>query len=134
MFRLARIAGKGRGLLARGRIGAGTVVERAPAVRLSAAERRLVDQTALFPYCFADPDAFAGPAAGEGTDSHDGFFVFGSLTFCNHAADPNAAVRWLTDDIGFWALLEARRDIADGEEITLFYTNIADYAAEDFLF
>lgn len=134
MFRLARIAGKGRGLVARGRIGAGTIIERAPAVRLSAADRRLVDRTALFPYCFADPEGFAGAAAGQAGDAHDGFFAFGSLTFCNHAADPNAAVRWQSDEIGFWALLEARRDIAGGEEITLFYTNIADYAAADFLF
>jgi len=43
-------------------------------------------------------------------------------------------VRWQVDDVGLWAELAALRDIADGEEITLFYTNIAEYAAEDFLF
>ena len=134
MFRLARIAGKGRGLLARGPIGAGMVIERAPAVRLSAVERRQVDRTALFPYCFADPDGFAASAAEEAADGHDGLFAFGSLTFCNHSANPNAAVRWQVDDVGLWAELAALRDIADGEEITLFYTNIAEYAAEDFLF
>src|SRR3546814_5650236 len=62
------------------------------------------------------------------------FIAFGSLTFCNHAEKPNAAVRWETDATGPWAVLEALRDIADGEEITLFYTNIAEYADEDLFF
>ena len=130
MFRLARIAGKGRGLLARQAIPAGTVIERAPAVRLAAADRALVDRTTLFPYCFVDPASF-GLAGDAG---HAGFVVFGALTFCNHATNPNAAVRWESDETGPWALLQALRDIAESEEITLFYTNIAEYEAEDFFF
>jgi hypothetical protein len=129
MFRLARIAGKGRGLLACRPIRAGTVIERAPAVRLPAADRALVDRTALFPYCFADPAGFGSEAA-----AHDAFVAFGGLTFCNHAENPNAAVCWQADDIGLWAVLEALRDIAESEEITLHYTNICEYEAADFLF
>lgn len=130
MFRLARIAGKGRGLLASQAIPAGTVIERAPAVRLSAEDRAAVDRTALFPYCFADPATFGRTeAAGHAT-----FVAFGALTFCNHAANPNAVVQWESDDAGPWAVLEALRDIAEGEEITLFYTNIAEYEAGDFFF
>ena len=130
MFRLARVAGKGRGLLACQAIAAGTVIERAPAVRLPAGDRALLDRTVLFPYCFVDPATFA--RNGEGR--HDGLIAFGGLTFCNHAANPNAAVQWQSDEVGLWAVLEALRDIAESEEITLFYTNIADYAADDFFF
>jgi len=130
MFRLARIAGKGRGLLASRRIGAGTLIERAPAVRLSAADRAILDRTALFPYCFADPATYGQ----DGSGSHDGFIAFGALTFCNHSANPSAAVMWQADPLGLWAELAALRDIAAGEEITLFYTNIHDYADEDFHF
>jgi hypothetical protein len=130
MFRLATIAGKGRGLRAVGPIAAGTVIERAPAVRLPAADRAVLDRTALFPFAFADPAAF-----GRGDESrHDGFIAFGSLTFCNHSENPNAVVRWQTDGVGLWAVLEALRDIADAEEITLFYTNISEYDAGDFIF
>ena len=129
MIRLASIAGKGRGLLADRPIVAGTLMERAPAVRLSAEDRARVDRTALFPYCFADPATF-----GQAGSGHAAFVVFGALTFCNHADKPNAAVRWESDQAGLWALLEALRDIAAGEEITLFYTNIAEYEADDFLF
>ncbi|HMA14400.1 MAG TPA: SET domain-containing protein-lysine N-methyltransferase [Kiloniellaceae bacterium] len=135
MFRLAKIAGKGRGLLAARPIGAGTVIERAPAVRLSPADRAALDRTALFPYCFADPASYR-PEDGARDDraGHDGLLAFGALTFCNHAANPNAAVRWESDSLGLWAELTALRDIAEGQEITLFYTNIDEYADEDFEF
>lgn len=128
MFRLGKIAGKGRGLLASRAIGAGTLIERAPAVRLSAADRAVLDGTGLFPYYFADPAGY------EGRGAHDGLIAFGALTFCNHSANPNAAVRWTSDPLGLWAELAALRDIAEGHEITLFYTNIGEYADEDFQF
>ena len=130
MFRLAKIAGKGRGLLAARAIGAGTVIERAPAVRLSPADRAALGRTVLFPYCFADPASYRR----DGGAGHDGLLAFGALTFCNHAANPNAAVRWESDALGLWAELTALRDIAEGQEITLFYTNIDEYADEDFEF
>src|SRR3546814_21012597 len=86
-----------------------------------------VDGTALFPYTFADPVSFGRTEAA----AHAAFIAFGSLTFCNHAEKPNAAVRWETDATGPWAVLEALRDIAAGEEITLFYTNIAENRTEE---
>src|SRR3546814_13404885 len=54
LFRLARIAGKGRGLLACQAIPAGTAIERAPAVCLPADDRAAVAGTALFPYTRSD--------------------------------------------------------------------------------
>lgn len=125
MIRLARVPGKGRGLLATRPIPAGTCLERAPAVRLSAADRALFDRSGFFAYYFADP---AGFAAGGG---HDALVAFGQLTFCNHAAHPNASVRWEEDEIGLWARLEALRAIGEGEEVTLYYTNIAEYSQSD---
>lgn len=134
MFRLQRIAGKGRGLVASRPIAAGTVIERALAVRLPAAERALIDRSALFPYLFVDPEAFsAGTGANPGNGAHDGLVAFGSLTFCNHAEHPNAAVRWSSDAVGLWASLEAQRDIAPDEEITLYYTNITEYSDDKFI-
>jgi len=128
MFRLAKIPGKGRGLLASTAIAAGSVIERAPVVRLAAADRALVDRTALFAYTFVDPEAFSGGGSAAG---HDCLLAFGNLTFCNHSEQPNAAVRWTSDDVGIWASLEALRSIAPDEEITLYYTNISEYSAAD---
>lgn len=124
MVRLAQVAGKGRGLLACEAIPAGRCIERAPAVRLAAADRAAIDGTALFPYTFVEPDSF-------GSGSHGCLIAFGSLTFCNHSEHPNAAVRWREDATGLWAELEALRAIEPDEEITLFYTNISEYSAGD---
>ena len=125
MLRVDQIPGKGRGLRAEKAIAAGTEIERAPAVRLPAAEQVLLDQTGIFPYYFADPNRYGNEAGA------DCLLAFGRLTFCNHAAEPNAEVTWTDDALGFWAVLTAIRNIAQGEEITLFYTNIADYKSGD---
>ena len=129
MLRVDQIPGKGRGLRADRAIPADTEMERAPAIRLPAGQRALLDQTGIFPYYFADPAAYGGEDAGK--EGADCLFAFGRLTFCNHAAEPNAAVTWIEDSLGFWAVLTAIRDIAANEEITLFYTNIADYKSGD---
>jgi len=128
MIRLARVAGKGRGLLAERSIPAGSCLERAPAVRLSAADRAQFDRSAFFAYYFADPETF------EAGGGHPALVAFGLLTFCNHAENPNAIVRWEEDDIGLWGRLEALRDIEAGEEVTLFYTNIGEYSENDLFF
>ena len=122
MFRLAMVPGKGRGLLASQVIDAGACIERVPAVRLSAADRASIDRTALFPYTFVEPETF-------GQGRHGCLLAFGSLTFCNHSESPNAAVYWREADGGLWAELEALREIAPDEEITLSYTNISEYSA-----
>ncbi|MGD1879829.1 MAG: SET domain-containing protein-lysine N-methyltransferase [Kiloniellaceae bacterium] len=127
MVRLAQVAGKGRGLLASRAIPAGTCIELAPGVRLGAQDRELVDRTGLFAYSFADPETFGR----DGSGGHGCLFAFGQLTFCNHSAQPNAAVIWIEDDVGLWARLEALQPIAENEEITLFYTNISEYSATD---
>ena len=124
MVRLALVPGKGRGLVACEAIAAGSRIERAPAVRLAAADRAVIDRTALFAYTFVEPDRF-------GSGNHGCLLAFGQLTFCNHSEHPNAGIRWSEDDIGLWAELEALRSIAAGEEITLFYTNISEYSAGD---
>ncbi len=128
MVRIGAVPGKGRGVLASGPIAKGTLIERAAAVRLPATERPLLDQTGVFAYYFADPAAF-----GKG-DSHDCFLAFGALTFCNHAAEPNAAVSWEEDEVGLWALLHAVADIGEAEEVTLFYTNIDEYGSAEVFF
>lgn len=124
MFRLSKVPGKGRGLLADRPIAAGTCLERAPAVRLPPEDRARLDRSGFFAYYFADPREF-------GAGRHGALVAFGQLTFCNHADNPNAEVRWEEDAVGLWAQLVALRNIAIDEEITLFYTNIAEYSAAD---
>lgn len=62
------------------------------------------------------------------------YLVFGLASFCNHAEKPNASVKWVENEIGLWSHLIAQKDIKEGEEVTLFYTNIDEYSeAEKFV-
>ncbi|NIA67382.1 SET domain-containing protein [Pelagibius litoralis] len=126
MLKIEAIPGKGRGVRASRAIAAGTLIERAPAIRLPAAERPLIDQTTVFVYYFADPVTYR-----EGAD-YDCLLAFGLSTFCNHAAQPNAVVSWEEDPLGLWALLTAIDDIAEEDEVTVFYTNVDQYKPDSF--
>ena len=125
MLRFDYIPGKGRGIRANRPVTAGTLLEKAAAVRLPADQRVLLDRTGVFAYYFADPATFGN------SDDVDCLLAFGMLTFCNHAEEPNAEVSWFEDTMGFWARLDAIKDIAKDEEVTLFYTNLSDYQAGD---
>ena len=60
-----------------------------------------------------------------------GYLVFGLASLCNHQEKPNAKVNWIENTIGLWSHLienNTLKDINKGEEVTLFYTNIDEYA------
>jgi SET domain-containing protein len=102
---------RGRGVFARERIVAGTVVEAAPVIIVPATECGLLDRTILYNYYFhwdGDPD-------GEGR----GALGLGLVSLCNHASRPRARV-----DRNFAQHtldLVAITDIGPGEEITINY-------------
>jgi flagella basal body P-ring formation protein FlgA len=112
---------KGRVVVARQRINAGEVIDSSPAVSVTPQERGHIDKTKLFQYYFVRPDEYHSDKNGPG------YLVFGLASFCSHASHPNAQVQWVQDDIGLWAHLVAKQDIAKGEEITLYYTNVEQY-------
>ena len=95
----------GRGVFTASAIPTGSVVELAPVIELSAADRATIHQTALHDYYFA---------WGEGAAIALGY---GSLY--NHATAPNLDYELDTDfgQVRFTAL----RDIAAGEELTIDY-------------
>jgi SET domain-containing protein len=102
---------RGRGVFAREMIAAGTVIEAAPAIIVSAAECRILDRTILYNYYFhwdGDPD-------GEGR----GALGLGLVSLCNHSRRPRARVdrnlsRRTLD-------LTAIADTEPGDEITIDY-------------
>lgn len=128
MIELAQIPGKGRGVMALRGIQQGQVLEHAPASRFSADDRQAVNRTAVFEHYFVLPSEYR---LGRWVP---GYIVFGLTSICNHAEDPNATVRWRENGLGLWADLEAIREIAAGEEVTVYYTNIDEYEhAEEFV-
>lgn len=121
MLDVCLIPGKGRGIITVQSVQAGTLIEIAPVVSFSSQDRPLIDQTELFPYYFVQPSLYSH------NGNISGHMVLGFSTLCNHADIPNAHIEWKNDDIGEWAHLVALKDIAAGEEVTLYYTNIDEY-------
>lgn len=96
----------GRGVFTAEAITAGTVVELAPVVVLSADDRRAIHATGLHDYYFVWDDDGAAIALG-----------YGSLY--NHATEPNLDFEL---DYDFEQVrFSARRDIAPGEELLINY-------------
>ncbi|MBT9317751.1 SET domain-containing protein, partial [Leptothoe spongobia] len=60
-----------------------------------------------------------------------GYFVFGLASFCNHTEEPNSYVDWVENEVGLWSHLITKKDIKQGEEVTVFYTNIDEYPDAD---
>lgn len=115
------IDGKGRGVIAGRFFAQGTTIEQAPAIEFPAAERATIDGTALFSHYFVNPAQYS---KGENID---GYIALGLSSLCNHAEKPGARVTWRRDSLGLWADLVALRDLAAGQEVTVYYTNIEEY-------
>jgi hypothetical protein len=59
--------------------------------------------------------------------------VFGMMSFCNHAHDPNARVYFNMDHGGFEACLIAIKPISVRDEVTIGYPDLAWYRNEELL-
>ena len=127
MLELKLMPGKGRGTVATQPIPQGTVMEIAPVGAFPAEQRATVDQTDIFEYYFVRP-----PEYNQGKHV-SGYIVFGLSSLSNHAEQPNARLEWVEDEVGLWAHFVALEDIAHGEEVTVFYTNIDEYDTEKFV-
>ena len=121
LLAIESIASKGRGVVTTKAIAANTVLEIAPVASFPSIERKLIDTTQIAKYYFVQPEAY------QGNHEVDGHFVFGFASLCNHDSTPNSKVEWVTNEIGLWSYLTSIKDIASGEEVTLYYTNIDEY-------
>ncbi len=108
---LARIEGKGRGVVATAQIAAGEVVERSPVLPIALADSEC---PALNDYSMAWGEA--EERCEPGTECAVGL---GYLMIYNHSARPNLTIRrhFDTNEMSMVAL----RDIAAGEELTYDY-------------
>jgi hypothetical protein len=112
----------GRGLIALSPIAASVLIDRACTVEIDATQAEPLDHMQpIGDYYFAHPE---NPKAG--------LMAFGMVVLCNHTDDANGdIVWWKSDDLGWFADLIARRDIAAGEEITFRYRCPLWFAARD---
>jgi SET domain-containing protein len=108
-----RILGpKGRGVVARDRIGAKQRIEIAPAIELSEEDTDAIERSVLDHYYFAHPK-----------DQDGGLFVLGFAALMNHSDTPNVVTRAVFDQQSGWQLISnTLRDIDAGEELTRKYS------------
>lgn len=105
-----RFAGKGRGVVARHRLVAGSVIDRSPVVVLPREQVGEVARTVLDNYVLT-----------WGEQRDEVAVVLGIFSLVNHAYASNADFERHPDLEEVW--LRAHRDIAEGEEITIDYTD-----------
>jgi len=128
MIEVKKVLSKGRGIMATQDIPQGTLLEVAPVEIFPFEQKHRINETEVFKYYFVKPSEYGK------SKNMNRYLVFGLASFCNHAEKPNASVKWVENEIGLWSHLIAQKDIKEGEEVTLFYTNIDEYSeAEKFV-
>ena len=125
MIEVKKMPNKGRGIIATQDIPKRTLIEVAPVGTFPLEAGANMKATEFFKYYFVRPSEYGK------SKTLKGYLVFGLASLCNHEENPNARVEWLEDEIGLWSHLIAQKDINKGEEVTLFYTNIDEYADAD---
>lgn len=111
LLEVRALPGKGRGVLARRPIEAGTLLCRCPTIALDRADCERLNATALEKHFFT----------GDGPE-FEAWLALGLLTLVNHAVPPNADWRYVDGGpLGCLIELVAIRPIAAGEEVTIDY-------------
>ena len=105
---ITNTADKGRGVFTEQGIEAGEIIEMAPVIVMSAAERVLLDQTLLHDYIFE-----------WGEDKTQCAMALGWIPVYNHSYTSNA--EYFMDFEEGWMFIKAVRQIEPGEEITINY-------------
>ncbi|TWI79440.1 hypothetical protein IQ13_3844 [Lacibacter cauensis] len=105
---ITNTADKGRGVFTEQGIEAGEIIEMAPVIVMSAAERVLLDQTLLHDYIFE-----------WGEDKTQCAMALGWIAVYNHSYTSNA--EYFMDFEEGWMFIKSVRQIEPGEEITINY-------------
>jgi SET domain-containing protein len=122
MIEVTKIPNKGRGIIATQDIPQGTLIEASPAITFPLKQRLNINETELFKYYFVQPSEYGK------SQTVNGYLVFGLVSLLNHAEQPNTRINWIEDQVGLWSHLIAEKDIKAGEEVTMSYANIDEYA------
>lgn len=113
-MRITEIAGKGKGIVTDEDIPANTVVEVAPVIVMSAADRKLLDKTPLHDYIFE-----------WGDDSKRCAMALGWVPIYNHASPSNCD--YFMDFEEETIFIKTVREIEAGEELTINYNGDWDH-------
>lgn len=115
MITVRRTSGKGRGVFALGNIDKGTLIETAPVIVMTGAERKLLDQTLLHDYIFE---------WGEKMD--ECCMALGYIPLYNHSYASNC--EYEMDFKKQLISVKCVKDVKQGEELFINYNGDADNA------
>lgn len=121
MIEVKKIPSKGRGIISTQDIPEDALIEVAPVGVFKLEERMRINETDILKYYFVKPSEYGK------SKNMKGYLVFGLASLCNHKEIANAYIKWVEDETGLWSHLIAKKHIKQGEEVTLFYTNIDEY-------
>ncbi len=110
---IAIIAGKGRGVFTHNPIVANEIIETAPVIVMSAAERKHLDETLLHDYIFE-----------WGINKDQCAMALGYVPIYNHSYDSNCEYFMDYENETMW--VKTIRPVAAGEELTINYNGDFD--------
>ena len=123
----AQIPGRGRGVVTCRMLRADAVLDVAPAIPTDIA----ACDAGIAQYLFVIDRERREPLPKNFKATHA--LVFGMMSFCNHAHDPNARVYFNMDHGGLEACLIAIKPISVRDEVTIAYPDLAWYRNEELL-
>ena len=115
---IAVTAGKGRGIFTKKAIKTGTVIETAPVIVMNASDRKLLDETLLHDYIFEWQPGGGALCC----------MALGWVPLYNHSY--SSSCEYYMDYENTTIFVQAIRDIAAGEELTINYNGTWNDAAK----
>ena len=108
---------KGTVVVAAGDFAKGNLITSAFATILDKVQVRKIKGLDIYKFVFFDPQTSLA------------LVVFGDVSWCSHSNNPNASVTFSPTECPSRYLVEltAERAIADGEEVTMKYSNVEEY-------
>ncbi|WP_300074424.1 SET domain-containing protein-lysine N-methyltransferase [uncultured Ruegeria sp.] len=114
---------KGKGVFATTSISKGQIIETSMAVELPDSDKETLDETIIWDYYFDTSPCEFGL-------KEKAYILLGYASLCNHSSVPNAAIVWSTGVLGVRGDLVSLKQIAAGEEISIWYTNVNEYVSK----
>lgn len=116
---------KGIALIAKQNLPKGSLVSSAITYRLDSEQLEQIRDLDLYKFIFFNPEIYKQRKLSA---SDFGYLAFGSMSWCNHSANPTAKIIWnLIDNDCYELQLFTIKSVQAGDEITVTYANINEY-------
>lgn len=123
--KVVEIQGKGRGIISLNSITSGRLIMCDAVDRYSGREAKALKERDIYYHLFVDPEHY------HQFREIDLLWAIGPISIVNHSNTPNCEVVWHKNKGYEWVILKSIKNIKKKEELTIFYTNIEEYAGHE---